>query len=842
MSASNRKQNQKSESESDQKAQDQKQKSKVATKVSRQLEETSPAIRKNDQIGSNDLVGFVHMFEDGICESVPGRFSRTFELGDIGYEDERLDIQNKIYEQYHQLHAYFPPKSAYQLNLINYMSPKKKVTQYFEEIGDTSEYAHCYNEEFAKRQRESRSDIIRKKYFTFAASAKDYDEASVTLATMREGIAKRFKRMGVKVSMLDGVKRMRLMHSLLRDEREPFLFSYKKLAHTEKEHARDYVAPSWAMYHPDDTFHEMIFFPGHVSKTFHIRDFGNDLSDRALGRLRALNITMNISLTHIPQVKKKSLSQVRSIIASAQSEIYDYQASLASQNADITVLPPALEEKEENSRELLDFMLEKDQFINHFAGYVTIYAPDEDTLDRYEKTLLDEAGTWSIDLVSLPTCQEEAFTSALPLATPLLKNRFRSLATAESANMIPWSSQNVHHDWTKSLFLGKDTVSGGEIFVDPAMQKSPHMWVMGQTGAGKGMEMEALLWFEMLKNMARMNELRRNPSLMLRPKAGEDPLPAQWHIIDFHNEYGPGVKKLHGKSTKIAPTAKCCVNPLNISNLAGKLTREEVVANTDAFLALAQSTIGRDLTQKERSIIDRCLISVFAPFIGTEGRPILQHLYDELRAQNTDAATELADSFEMFVEGSMNVFNGQTNIEEDEFLNNYECQELGKSMETFAILSLLQHIKIAVRRNYQMGRITYLLVEEVQKLFDNDPALDVLEGFFAEERKNGLRMICVTQLPKRVLDHPRASFFFENSGTFVFLGNEQGNAEKIGRRFKLSPTQEEAIGIAADPGTGLAVVEGVKIVMRNEFSEGTAIYEVWNTDPDKKLREQMDAA
>lgn len=778
---------------------------------------------------ANDLTGFNYMHESGVSETDEGIFCRTMKFGEISYEYERKDVMDMIYDKFAQIHAYFPPNSCYQINLINLPTQRKDIERYLPEEGENADLAVAFNDIFAARQREGRTEFDRPNYLTFSQSAADLSEAEAKLASTREGVVKIFKRLKVRCTSLSGLDRMKLHHSLIRGAKEPFLFSYKRLANTSKDHARDFVAPSWAAYPPDDVWlKQSLVMPRGTVKTFHIRDFGSDLSDRAIRTIRALPIPMNISLLFKPQVKSKSVQEIHRNIDVTQAEIFAYQNSERKAGGDGTRIPPALENKEAESIELLDYVRDEDQVVSYFQGLITVYADTKAQMGIYQDALMSEAQTWSIDLVELPVKQEEAFVSALPLARPRLPKNFRSLTTDESAIMIPFSSQNIHDDPAKSYMLGQDTISGDTILVNPGKLKSPHMWLFGMTGAGKGMTMNSIITFMQLQNVCTRDKTGAAINL--------DPLAPQLFSFDFHGEYVELCERTGGKNVPLGPGSPTCLNPLDLANEAGALTKKLLQTNTDFFLALASNVMGRELDQLEKSLLDRCLGLVYEPHIGRETRPVLDDLYRILHEQPEEIAHKIGMSFEMFVKGSMNAFNGETACSMSDTWTNFDCSSLGTTMETFAMLSAMQYVKQQTYKNFRIGRPTNLLLEEAQVLFDNEAAVRLLDSFFSELRKYYLRIICVTQLPSRVLEHPRAKNLFDNTGLFVFLAQHEDNAELIAEKFSLSDAQKECMSEASEPGSGLVFADGVKIAMKNTIPEDSMLYEIWNTDPDKMAK------
>lgn len=777
---------------------------------------------------ANDLAGFDLLFSDGIADLGDGVFSKTVEFGDISYEHERRETKDDIFDKFSQLHASFPPESCYQINLVNLPVSQTRVERYLEEAGPAADLARSYNEIIEERQRRGRMEFDRRNFISFAVAAPSAADASSALQTATESVATHLSRLQVRSESLDGLARAKLVHDLLAGPSEPFMFDYSRLAQTRKEHVRDFVVPAWCAYSPAERIlRRELEMPGRVVKTYRIRDFGSDLSDRALRSIRALPIPMNISLLFRPQPKGKTVQRIRQNIDVVQAEMYDYSAAVGKAGGDPTLLPPALEDKEAEGRELLDFVREQDQQVSWFQGLITVYAEDSDEMSRYHRLLMDERGAWSVDIVEMPLKQEPALTSALPLAKSVLDRDYRSLTTAEGAALIPFSSQNIHDDPKRSYLLGVDRVSGAEILVDPDRLKSPHMWIFGMTGSGKGMQVNSFLTYS----------LCQHPRTVLDEETGAwspaDPTCPQWHVFDFHEEYVAVAERFGASVNRFGPGHNSCLNPMDMSDAAGELTIKDMRANTDFFLALLESMMDRALSQREKSLLDRCLIATYEPHLGKETRPDLSDLYGALRSEQGEVAAGLADSLEMYVTGSMSSFAAQTNVETDELLNVYVMSELGDTMQTLGMMSALQHVRQCTFGNYALGKPTYLLIEECQILFDNDAAVRVLDSYFGELRKYGLHIVCVTQLPNRVLEHKRAVNLFENSGLFVFLPQQQRNAQTITEMFRLSKSQAEYISQSAEAGTGLVVADGVKIAMRNTIPRETALYELWNTDPYK---------
>lgn len=780
---------------------------------------------------TQDLTGFLRMYEDGLAESEPHVFSRTMRFADISYDHERDDVKDDLYRKYRAVHKSFKEGTAFQINLINIPSARPADrARYLSESGANADYARAFNELLEERWRAGRVEFDRENYITFAIAADDEDEASRLLRTQEDTIRPLFARLQSRIESVDGCDRAHLVFKLLHDAKKPFLLDYADIARRTRR-VRDYVAPAWAAYADGDTFvRKQIYLPDACAKVYWIKDFGSSIEDDAIRSIRALPIPMNISLLHQPQPAGAILKRIAQNIDVAQAAINDYANSIAKSGGDPTRLPPALEAREEDARELKRHIEGDNQGVVWFQGMIAVYARDDATMRVYEQMLMDDAARWSIELAELPLQQEQALVSTLPFATPRLPRKFRSLTTSESAALVPFASQNVHDEPARSLLLGVDTVSGDDILVDPDRLKSPHMWVFGITGSGKGMEMNTMLTYSLLQHPR--TELADDGTWRC-----PDSRCPQWHVFDFHGEYLRLARDFDGTVATFGPGRPDAINPLGISNAAGELTSQVVVENIDFFLALCESVMGCPLTMREKSLLDECLGETFEPYLGGKARPTLKDLYAALVGRGPDAQA-LADAWRIFVEGSMGSFARETSFAVHPQLNIYNMAEVGHQMKTIAMLSALQHVRTCAFANFRQGKPTYLVLEEVQVLFDSDASVRILDSYFSELRKYGLHIICVTQLPERVLRHPQATYLFQNSGAFIFLPMSMRDAATIAEMFRLSETQHDLIKQSADPGTGLVVADGVKVAMSNRIPKANLLYEVWNTDPDRLAGKQ----
>lgn len=789
---------------------------------------------------TNDLVAFEMMTVTGLARDERGRWSRTLTFGDTAYDQERREQRDETYDKMCQLHSVFPAGSAYQINLLNMPETRDAQTaaaQLLPVEGADAKVSRHYNNLIKRKQVEGRTEIRRINLISFSTPAEDEAAAENLLATMRENAAAHLARMQVKTESLDGDARMRVFHDLLRGPEDPFTFSFENMG--AKDRARVTVAPDYAAYPENDAaLRRTIVTPNWYVKTLHIADFGSELSDAAIRRIRALPVPMNISLTFFPQPKGDIIRAVQQNINAVQGEIVTLQSKMSRQGMDPTILPPAMEDKEADGKELRSFLIEDDQQVSWFQGLITIYAKTPADMRRFTSMVLDEAQVFSLAVAQVPLFQEELWKSAQPVADTFMIDKMRSLTTAESAIMMPWTSESVFHDPRNSYFFVQHASTLAPLFISPDELGSPHTMVFGMTGYGKGMLLNTIIG-HLVASWPRTVEDEGSDYARCA-----DPAAPQIFVFDQHGEYAPLAHALDAPIYKFSPDGKWRLNPFDLNTREGELTMTEVSRNADFFKALAQDVLDGALTKRHEAVVDRCLRIVFQPHLGKTTRPTLSDFAKALDEQPETEAEEIALAFESFIDGLANSFNGQTNVVDAPHLTIYDCSELGKSLEVMAMLSMLQHVRNATFTNNAAGKPTYLFMEEVQILLENEPAARMLNEFYAEMRKWGLHMVCVTQHPITMLEHPIGKKMYENTGMHVFLPMQNLNAEYVAEYFRLSPTQKDIIDVRGDnKGRGLVSAAGMKIPFNAWIDPkwDKELYEMFNTDPNANKRTVLTA-
>ena len=129
----------------------------------------------------------------------------------------------------------------------------------------------------------------------------------------------------------------------------------------------------------------------------------------------------------------------------------------------------------------------------------------------------------------------------------------------------------------------------------------------------------------------------------------------------------------------------------------------------------------------EKTVIDRCVRTIYRSYINDpkpENMPILEDLYDELRRQEEKEAQYIATALEIYVHGSLNVFNHRTNINIQSRVVSYDIKELGKQLKKIGMLIVQDAVWNRVTINREAKKSTRDYIDEIE----DNPLPKLTEG------------------------------------------------------------------------------------------------------------------
>ena len=241
-------------------------------------------------------------------------------------------------------------------------------------------------------------------------------------------------------------------------------------------------------------------------------------------------------------------------------------------------------------------------------------------------------------------------------------------------------------------------------------------------------------------------EWKRSRTVLRRERASNRP-----DLADYY----PLVRRLHGQVIRISPTSTQYVNPMDI-NLNYSEDDNPLALKSDFLLSLCELVIGgkEGLMPVEKTVIDRSVRNVYRPFLAAPDpakMPILGDLYDELLRQPEPEAARVAAALELYVSGSLNVFNHRTNVELSNRLVCFDIKQLGKQLKKLGMLIVQDQVWNRVTINRAEKKSTRYYMDEFHLLLKEEQTAAYSVEIWKRFRKWGGIPTAITQNVKDLL-------------------------------------------------------------------------------------------
>ena len=767
------------------------------------------AKRPANVLSAQDSIPFERMFPDGICR-VEGKFySKTIQFQDINYQLSQNEDKDAIFDGWCDFLNYFDASVRFQFSFVN--SAANKET-YRDRIaiplrGDEDDSLRIEYSTMLQNQLErGNNGLVKSKYLTFGIKAESCKTAKPRLERLELDILNNFRKLSVKAKPLDGKARLALMHGIFHiDGQETFRFDWKQLAPSGMS-VKDFIAPSSFAFASSRHF-KMGAKYGSVS---FLNIIAPELNDRLLADFLEMDSSLVIGMYVKPLDQMSAIKTVKRKLTELNATKIQEQKKAVRAGYDMDILPSDLSTYGSEAQKLLQELQSRNErmFLLTFTVLNTA-----NTLPKLKDTVLQAKGIaqkHNCQLVSLDFQQENGLMSLLPLGMNRIEIQ-RGLTTSSLAIFVPFTTQELFQRGAGAFYCGVNALSGNLIMVDRLRQKNPNGLILGVPGSGKS--------FSAKREMFSVYLLTNDDIIICDPEA----------------EYWPLVRRMHGQVIKISPTSKQYVNPMDL-NLDYSDDDNPLSLKVDFILSFCDIVVGskEGLKPVEKTIIDRCVRLVYRNYLADprpENMPILQDLYNCLRAQDEKEAQFLATALEIYVTGSLNVFNHRTNVDIDNRVVCYDIKELGKQLKQLGMLVVQDQVWNRVTRNREAGRTTRYYVDEFHLLLRGELAAWSVE-IWKRFRKWGGVPTGITQNVKDLLASPEIENILENSDYICMLNQAPGDRQILAKKLNISPHQLSYV-TQANEGEGLLFYGNVIVPFVDRFPKDTEMYRLMTTKPNE---------
>ena len=642
-------------------------------------------------------IPYREMYRDGICRVNDRLYTKTVQFQDINYQLAQNEDKTQIFENYCDFLNYFDSSISIQLTFINRRANIREFQQSID-IPDRDDDYNSIRREYAgmlKNQlAKGNNGLVKSKYVTFGIEADCLKTAKSRLERIEADILANFKVLGVTARPISGFERLEVLHGQFHpDGQEKFRFDWKDIAKTGTG-TKDAVAPSGFDFRDGRTFH----MGGHIGAVSFVQILAPELTDRMLADFLDLEdaVTVNLHIRSIDQ--SEAIKTIKRKLSDLDKMRIEEQKKAVRSGYDMDVLPPDLVTYGEEAKNLLTDL----QSRNERMFLVTVLVMNTATKrQRMENSIFAAAGVaqkYNCALKRLDWQQEQGLMSSLPLGINQIEIQ-RGLTTSSTAIFVPFTTCELFQTG-EALYYGLNALSSNLIMADRKLLKNPNGLFLGTPGSGKS--------FSAKREIVNVFLLTDDDII----------------VSDPESEYFPIVERLGGQVIKLSPVSPHHINPLDI-NPDYSDEEDPLTLKSDFILSLCELIIGgKDgLQPVEKTIIDRCTRLVYRDYLANpaqERMPILEDLYNLLRAQSEVEAQRIATALEIYVTGSLNIFNHRTNVDITNRLVCYDLKELGKGLKKIAMLILQDSVWNRVTVNRAAHKTTWFYIDEMHLLLKEE--------------------------------------------------------------------------------------------------------------------------
>ena len=757
---------------------------------------------------AQQTIPYLRMHPDGICQATDALYTKTIQFQDINYQLAQNEDKTAIFDGWCDFLNYFDSSIRFQFSFLNLSASIEEFEQSilipnqnddFDDIRE--EYANMLRGQLAK----GNNGLTKTKFITFGIEAENLRTAKPRLERIENDLLNSFKRLGVAADPLSGKDRLKLLHSIYHlDGQERFLFDWDWLPLSGLS-TKDYIAPASFDFSESRNFR---MGKKNCSVSF-LQILAPELNDRMLADFLSMDNSLVVTL-HIQSIDQTSaIKTIKRKITDLDRMKIEEQKKAVRSGYDMDIIPSDLATYGGEAKKLLQDLQSHNERMFLVTFLIMNTADGKQQLDNNIFQAQGIAQKYNCQLVRLDFQQESALNSSLPLGHNQIEIQ-RGLTTSSTAIFVPFTTQELFQREGEPLYYGLNALSNNLIMVDRKALKNPNGLILGTPGSGKSFSAKREI---------------TNAFLLTTDDI---------FICDPEGEYFPLVERLDGQVIRIAPTSGHYINPMDI-NLNYSEDESPLSLKSDFILSLCELIVGgrEGLQPIEKTVIDRCVRMVYQAYLNEprpENVPILGDLHRILLEQPEKEARLIATALEIYVSGSLNVFNHRTNVNIQNRLVCFDIKELGKQLKKLGMLIVQDQVWGRVTANRAEGRSTRYYIDEFHLLLKEEQTAAYSVEIWKRFRKWGGIPTGITQNVKDLLSSREIENIFENSDFVYMLNQAGGDRQILAKQLNISPHQLSYVTHSGE-GEGLLFYGNVILPFADRFPKDTELYRIMTTKP-----------
>ena len=780
--------------------------------TARQRKRIADAVKKAKMQGkiamsAQDTISYKEMRPDGICIVKDNYFTKTIQFYDINYQLARNEDKNIIFENYCDFLNYFDKSISVQLSFLNQtmdISDFEKSIAIKPQNDDFDGIRAEYTEMLKNQLARGNNGIVRKKYITFGIEADNIQNAKQRLERIETDIINNFKILGVRAFSLNGMERLELLHSCFNGGENKLNFSWNLIYKTGLT-TKDFIAPTSFNFSDGRCFR----MGGTIGAVSFLHILAPELTDEMLKNFLEIQSALSVNI-HIKSIdQSEAIKMIKRKITDLDKMKIEEQKKAVRAGYDMDIIPSDINTFGIDAKKLLEDLQGRNERMFLVTVLIMSTAKTKKALNSAIFEVQSIAQQRNCPLRRLDYQQEDGLMASVPIGINNIGIQ-RALTTSSTAIFVPFTTQELFSDSPEALYCGLNALSNNMIMVDRKMLKNPNGLILGTPGSGKS--------FSAKREMT-------NAFLVTNDDI---------YVCDPEAEYNPLIHALKGQVVKLSPTSKDYLNPLDI-NINYSDEENPLALKSDFVLSFCELIIGgRDgLEPIEKTVIDRSVTRIYQKYFENptpQNMPILEDLYEEIKKQPEQEAGRIASALELYVKGSLNVFNHHTNVDISNRIVCFDIKELGKQLKKLGMLVVQDQIWNRVTINRNEHKSTRYYCDEFHLLLKDEQTAAYSVEIWKRFRKWGGIPTGITQNVKDLLSSAEIENIFENSDYIYMLNQAQGDREILAKKLGISPQQLSYV-TQSGAGEGLLFYGNTIIPFIDRFPKDTKLYSLMTTVP-----------
>lgn len=794
--------------------------------------------------------------ESGIFVLNNEKYSKLFKLSDINFAGVTDLEQKKIIINFSKVLNSINCRFSYTVadEYVDESAFSKRIL-YKKRGDDMDMLCDAFNEVINEKVTDAKQGLYQTIYLTLTVEAKNIREAKNALASVEATLSSTLIQIGINGmagSSLEPVslnERMQIWYNFTHTGIcTNYKFDWQSCMKQNKDWI-DIVSPESLVFYND----YFILNGNRYGRVMYISRHAQSLESDTLSELTKINSTNYVTVN---------------------SEILDlsgYKQEITRKHSSVGLQIENEKRRNRNNNDFLadasdKLLTEKDFLIklsrqvetgdDHFFNTTVLiaflaksYEEMVDITDQIEAI----GGVKSFEVKKCFDKQREGLNSTFMFGVQEFK-RVTNFSAPCQAMYMPFKTQELNDP--DGTYYGINKLSQNPIIANRKLLDSYHGMILGKTRYGKSLFAKC----EIISNRC------------LHP---ED----QTLIIDPQNEYkgiahAPGV---NGTVVSFDTQKEVYVNPMDVNfEDVDYATLQEIISEkTDFILTLLSSCMRRDIDAEEMGILNKVIEQVYSenyamrkkingesekitefsvpsymkkneavlPFASNLSHeeqerkysPMLQDVYQKLKDMDNDPiAQKLAAHMQIFVNGSLNLFNHRTNIDLNRKFIVFDISGIKQNLRVTCMLVMLEIVRSKILQNFKQNNWTNVYIDEFHELLGIPAVADYVIKLWKEVGKLHGSMTGITQnmtdLLNKSPNSDKLAAILSNTEYFAMLNQSTLDRKKLAEFLpSISPAMFNFVE-GASKGTGLLKMGQVTVPFDMRMSDKCDLYKYVNTD------------